>query len=135
GVPVPGRGYWARVAAGQARRQPKLKKHPGEVTEYTALTVDPPREESPIPARAEDTEHGELREKLKALQDDFSEDLRSSSPPIKRTATRLKRPWRNKINWNRGERRGPIVLIDVSEELADRALTIADRMIAGAANV
>jgi hypothetical protein len=53
GVPVPGRGYWARVEAGQTPRQPKLKKRAEELTDYTALTFDPPREESPIPAPAE----------------------------------------------------------------------------------
>ncbi len=38
GVPVPGRGYWARVEAGQTPRQPKLKKRAEELTDYTALT-------------------------------------------------------------------------------------------------
>ena len=50
GVPIPGRGYWARVAAGQAPRQPALKKRADDAMDYTALTFDAPREEtSPIP--------------------------------------------------------------------------------------
>ena len=46
GVPIPGRGYWARVAAGQTPRQPALRKRADEVMDYTALTFDAPREET-----------------------------------------------------------------------------------------
>jgi hypothetical protein len=47
GVPVPGRGYWAHVAAGQAPRQPALRKRADDVMDHTALTFDAPREETP----------------------------------------------------------------------------------------
>jgi hypothetical protein len=36
GVPVPGRGYWARIAAGQTPRQPPLRKLADDVMDYTA---------------------------------------------------------------------------------------------------
>ncbi len=136
GVPVPGRGYWARVAAGQTPRQPKLKQRNEKATDHSALTFDPPPEDpaTPVPT-TEAPEHTALREKLRALQSDPSHDLLSSTPVIKRTAVRLKRPWRSEINWNRGERKGPVFSTDVSEDLADRALTIADHIIAGAAEV
>jgi len=37
GVPVPGRGYWARVAAGQTQRQPNQGKHEDQPMDYAAL--------------------------------------------------------------------------------------------------
>jgi len=46
GVPVPGRGYWARIAAGQTPRQPPLRKRADDVMDYTALTFDAPARES-----------------------------------------------------------------------------------------
>jgi hypothetical protein len=52
---------------------------------------------------------------------------------VKRTALRLKRPWRREIAWNRGERKGPVLSIGVGEACADRALGVFDRILAGAA--
>jgi hypothetical protein len=45
-IPVPGRGYWARVAAGQAPRQPPLKKREDQPLDYSALSFSAPREPS-----------------------------------------------------------------------------------------
>lgn len=38
-VPIPGRGYWARVAAGQTPRQPALPKRTEKPMDYTALAA------------------------------------------------------------------------------------------------
>jgi hypothetical protein len=38
GVPIAGRGYWARVAADQTPRQPALRQRADDVKDYTALT-------------------------------------------------------------------------------------------------
>jgi hypothetical protein len=130
-VPVPGRGYWARVAAGQAPRQPTLPKRTEEPLDYTALTFDapeatpPPVEEAPRP--------NPLRQQVQDLQIAAGQDLRQASAPVKRTAVQLKRPWRREIEWNRGERKGPIIAIDVTESCADRALELSERIIASAA--
>jgi hypothetical protein len=127
GVPIPGRGYWARVAAGQTPRQPALRKRADDVMDYTALTFDAPREETPPEATRATTEQHPLFEKVQSLQLTYSDDLRLSSAAVKRTAARLKRPWRSEISWNRGERQGPIISIDVTESCADRALTVSEQ--------
>src|SRR5580700_10492940 len=41
GIPVPGRGYWARVDAGQAPYRPKLPKREEKWSDQSALTVAP----------------------------------------------------------------------------------------------
>jgi hypothetical protein len=132
GVPIPGRGYWARVAAGQTPRQPALRKRADAVMDYTALTFNAPREETPPEATLATAEQHPLFEKVQSLQLTRSDDLRLSSPAVKRTAARLKRPWRSEIRWNRGERQGPIISIDVTESCADRALKVSEQIIAGA---
>jgi hypothetical protein len=133
GVPILGRGYWARVAAGQTPRQPALRKRTDDVMDYTALTFDAPREETPPETIPATTEQHPLFEKVQSLPLTHSDHLRLSSPAVKRTAARLKRPWRSEISWNRGERQGPIISIDVSESCADRALKVSEQIIAGAA--
>jgi hypothetical protein len=134
GVPVPGRGYWARVAAGQAPRQPPLKKRPDDAMDYTALTFDSPREEAP-PAQADTAAPHPVRAAIENLQLTDIEDLRLASPVVKRTALRLKRPWRKEIRWSRGERNGPVMAIDVPDVCADRALRLSEQVIAGAASI
>ncbi len=101
--------------------------------DYTALTFDSPREETPPDTTPATTEQHPLFEKVQSLQLTHSDDLRLSSPAVKRTAARLKRPWRSEISWNRGERQGPIISIDVTESCADRALKVSEQIIAGAA--
>ncbi len=132
GVPVPGRGYWARVAAGQAPRQAALKKRADDVMDYAALTFDAPQDETaPIPPDDAAAPNPQ-RLAVENLELAHSDDLRLASPAVKRTALRLKRPWRKEISWNRGERNGPIISIDVSEACADRALLLSEQIIAGA---
>jgi len=41
GIPLPGRGYWARVEAGQKPYRPKLPKRQPEWYDHGALTVAP----------------------------------------------------------------------------------------------
>ena len=41
GVPIPGRGYWARVNAGQTPHRPKLPKREERWSDKSALTVGP----------------------------------------------------------------------------------------------
>lgn len=135
GVPVPGRGYWARVAAGQAPRQAALKKRADDAMDYTALTFDTPGEETPPMPPADGAAPHPVRTAIENLQPTHAEDLRLASPAVKRTALRLKRPWRKEISWNRGERNGPIISIDVSDACADRALRVSDEIIARAASV
>lgn len=101
-VPIPGRGYWARVSAGQTPRQPSLPKRNEKPMDYTALTFEAPREDTPSSPAAEQTEQNPLRQKVQNLQLVYNDDLLQSSAAVKRTAMRLKRPWRRDIVWNRG---------------------------------
>jgi hypothetical protein len=133
GVPVPGRGYWARVAAGQAPRQPKLREREDQSTDYAALTFESPRDETPEENRQPATpEEAALREKIVGLPTRACVELKTASAAVRRTAVDLKRKWRNEIVWTRGEKSGPIVQIRVSELVADRALRIAELIVAGA---
>lgn len=94
GVPVPGRGYWARVAAGQTPHRPKLSKRVETLADYGALTFDAPRDEAPpAPATPEPTEVAALRRALETLEATGSDNPRSASAP-ERTAVYLKRPKR-----------------------------------------
>jgi hypothetical protein len=131
-VPVPGRGYWARVAAGQTPRQPALRKRAEQPMDCTALTFDAPREETPQLAPGEPPDQNPLRDKVQNLGLVYCDDLLQSSPAVKRTAVRLKPPWRRDIAWNRGERNGPVLSVDVSEACADRALRVCERILTGA---
>jgi hypothetical protein len=41
GIPIPGRGYWARVDAGQTPYRPKLPKREEQWSDQSTLTVGP----------------------------------------------------------------------------------------------
>lgn len=132
-VPVPGRGYWARVAAGQTPRITPLGKRTERVSDYSALTFDPPRkEDAPARSPSDLEEPDALRERIQALELKGDDNLKTASPAVKRTAMKLKRPWRGEIAWNRGERKGPIIAIDVSDSVADRALLVCERLLKAA---
>lgn len=49
GVPVPGRGYWARVAAGQEPHRPKFPKRESQYGDGSALAFPPVPDEPPAP--------------------------------------------------------------------------------------
>lgn len=72
-----------------------------------------------------------VRERIEGLQIRVGDDLLHASAVVKRTAVRLKRPWRKDVSWNRGERCGPTIRVDVSEATADRALLLCERLIVG----
>lgn len=135
-VPVPGRGYWARVTAGQTPRITPLRKRTEQVRDYAALTFVPPRDQD-APARSPaDTEEPDAPlERIQALELKGDDNLKTASPAVKRTAVKLKRPWRGEIVWNRGERRGPIIPINVSDDVADRALLVCDRLLRAATDL
>lgn len=132
-VPVPGRGYWARVAAGQTPHITPLGKRTARAGDYSALTFNPTRkQDAPTQRSADPAEPDVLQERIQALElkDDYN--LRTASPAVKRTAMKLKRPWRAEIAWNKGERKGPIIPIDVSDSVADRALHVCEYLLKAA---
>jgi hypothetical protein len=60
GVPLPGRGYWARIDAGQKPYRPKLPLRESQRRDQNALTVITvePREEEERPPTTEETQDG-----------------------------------------------------------------------------
>ena len=135
GVPVPGRGYWARVAAGQAPRQPRLKKREERYGDESALTFSQPHEQDAEANEKAPTsiELAAIRERIQAFEATPEKSLVQASAAVKRTATELKRPWRKEITWIRGERSGPVLRLEVSDAVADRALRVCEQLLAGAA--
>jgi hypothetical protein len=110
GIPVPGRGYWARVAGGQTPRRPPLPPHDDEHERDDELYIHvPPPEESPDPV---DAILPALRARIASLEIAPATDLRAAAPSVKRTARSLKYP--GPLEFCRGERSGPTLDIAVS---------------------
>jgi hypothetical protein len=126
-IPVPGRGYWARVQAGQEPRRPKLPKRTEEPSDESSLTFGiPPDQPPPIPPPADQDLHPAA---IAAMLITPTTDLGNLHPAVKRTALELKRPWRGSLTWVRSERQGPTIDIRVSEPSQDRALKLADSLL------
>jgi hypothetical protein len=66
GVPLPGRGYWARIDAGQKPYRPKLPQREPQRHDQNALTVPTvePREEEKLPTTEETQDGAWLAERL-----------------------------------------------------------------------
>jgi hypothetical protein len=112
--------------------QPKLKKREGQL-DHSALTFSEPREEAEQTDDAQPMTEAQavIRQRIQGLEIAVAEDLLHASAVVKRTAMRLKRRWRKEIIWNRGERSGPTIRVDVSEGAADRALQLCDLLVQG----
>jgi hypothetical protein len=98
GIPVPGRGYWARVAAGQTPRRPPLPRR--DEPDGAELTIDvPPPEESS--ENRGDASLTALRGRIESLEITPTTDVRAALPAVKRTARRLK--YQELQEFDRGE--------------------------------
>jgi hypothetical protein len=131
GIPVPGRGYWARVDAGQTPHRPKLPRREDQWGDQNALTVAP----SVGAHRPTTLSSDEARESLSAESVPARIAALSITPivsivdalaPVKRTAARARHPRRSALTFERGERTGPIVALEVTDEALERALLLAD---------
>jgi hypothetical protein len=133
GVPVPGRGYWARVAAGQTPHRPALARQKGAESDEPAVHVPPPGR----PGVMDDDQHANVEsdavcQRINALAVVATTDLRSATAAIKRTARRLKHPDSATFEFERGEKTGPVVDVSVSGQVYDRALLLADTFLRAA---
>lgn len=135
GIPVPGRGSWARVDAGQKPYKPSLPKREPEWGDHNALTV-------PAASAAVDVENAPdaaakdlsaptdvIQANLAALTIAPTASILETLPAVKRTARELKHPRRFELTFDRGEKAGPVVPIEVSESALDRALLLADLLL------
>ncbi len=140
-IPVPGRGHWARVAAGQKPRRPPLppfsvRKHeprPSYVTTHAAdgteatepaVNFDPQRSTATITVSDAD---------LPAVTTTPHHSLQDCSGLVKRTARHYKHPQRAELTFTRGETTGPILHLAVSPDTLNRALLFADTLLRAAA--
>lgn len=133
GIPVPGRGYWARVDAGQTPYRPKLPKRELQWGDHRALTLGAPspegadREESQ--ANAEWQSVSALRTRISTLSITLAHSVLESLAAVKRTARLLKHPSRSGLSFARGEKSGPVVSMSVTHATLDRACLLADAIL------
>ena len=155
-IPVPPRGYWARVEAGQKPRRPSLppfsvSKHaprPSYVTteaqaDSTSAASPPtvtvtftPRPAPPPPAPDAPISPAEaaLRARIDALEIAPLDTLLQAHPAVLRTAVHLKHLTSRDITWPRGTRSGPLLTVtNVSDAQIDRALRVLDAVLRASA--
>jgi hypothetical protein len=122
-VSVPGRGYWARVKHGQKPGRPKLPKPtPSTEANASALVFGV----SPEPITPPTPPDVPPRDQFESIDVSVNPDLTDLHPAAKRTAAKLKRPWRSGMKWPRGHRTGPVINLVATPPSQDRALQIAD---------
>ncbi|MGB9330076.1 MAG: hypothetical protein WCB10_04845 [Steroidobacteraceae bacterium] len=131
GIPVPGRGYWARVAAGQTPRRPPLP-HRDDEPDAAAPTIDLPPPQG-VPEEPGDEILSALRARIVSLEIAPATDLRAALPSVKRTARSLKYP--EPLDFCRGERSGPTLEVAVSEGTRERAHLLADTFLRAASEL
>ena len=142
-VPIPPRGYWARVAAGQKPRKVPLPTHrSGKYTD--GARESPPAEPTvtfaprPTPAPTEPITpmspvETALRARIDALDPAPRTDLTAAHPAVLRTAVHLKHLKSRDLTWPRGTRSGPIIEVrNISEAQQERALKVLDALLRGA---
>src|SRR6266702_8626029 len=135
-VPVPYRGYWARVAAGQkpnriplpkyrtraapasaaavatAPKAPKAILRDGpEPTVHFGLPTEPPEDDSTPQIGTSG-----LRDRLDALKITPAQSLADTCAAVRRTAKHDKHPERGHLRLAAGERTGAIVQLNVSKD-------------------
>jgi hypothetical protein len=124
-IPLPPRGYWARVAAGQTPRRPPLPPF-GVERRRAGRALPPPEPEITFdPGRKTSTSAGDELE-LPTITVTATTDLTSACDLVKRTARHLKHPRRAELKFTRGEAHGPILRLHVAPASLDRALLLAD---------
>jgi hypothetical protein len=126
GVPIPGRGYWARVVAGQRPRRAPLPK-PAD-NRSTAFAPPPP--EIPSNEESQDllTEAERAFEKrLESMTLPAAGELRYACSVVQRLARDFKILKASEINWRKNtDRTGPTVRIEVSDAHVQRAVRLTE---------
>jgi len=137
GVPVPGRGYWARVAAGQEPHRPKLAERQDRVEDYRALGFPPVVEPPPAPPKADAPPQGdEMALRIASATISLVANLGQACAPIQRLAHRERVIRAGDIRWAcKADRQGPVPIVSVSDALTERALLVADALIRAAADL
>ena len=134
GIPVPGRGYWARVDAGQTPHRPKLKDREPQGRDQGALSLAPSVGAYPVQKglTAEDETSESVPVRIAALAITPTASIVDALPVVKRTAVREKHPRRSELSFERGEKTGSVVALEVTPAVSDRALLLADTLLRAA---
>jgi hypothetical protein len=134
-IPVPPRGYWARVQAGQKPRRPDLpaRRSKGGFSTDSEVEVpkrspDPPRP-APPPLTASEIE---IRQRLESFVPAVPHDLSNACSAVKRTAVDLKLSKIGDFDWAKGERSGPILQVEGTDAARTRGLRILDGVLKAA---
>jgi hypothetical protein len=143
GIPLPGRGYWARVDAGQRPYRPRLPKRDPQWQDQNALAVAPSvgafRGTTLSTERAHEMLTSAAPEstpaRIAAVSAVRATSLFEALPAVKRTARNAKHPRRSELTFEHGERGGPICALDVTAEVLDRALLLSDTFLRAAAEL
>ena len=142
-IPLPPRGHWAKVTAGQTPKRTPLPKH--RSTRYTDSTRESPLAEPTVtfiprpppppaePAIPPSPEEAALRARIDALAITPLDTLFQAHPAVLRTAVKLNHLKSREFTWPRGTRSGPILQVaNVSDTQIDRALRVLDAVLRGA---
>jgi hypothetical protein len=130
-IPIPGRGYWARVEAGQKPARPKLPAREPQWRDRFALTLAR-FPHAPMPASPDEEGADPMARQIASLAVSPAASVLEILPAVKRTAVRLKHPRRADLHFDRGERNGPLVPIEVTPEALERARQLADQLLRSA---
>jgi hypothetical protein len=141
GIPVPGRGYCARVDAGQSPYRPKLAGREPQWGDDNALTVAPSMGAYTATILASEEAQEKLDTatpesipaRIAALAINQTASILELLPPVKRTAMRAKHARRSELSFERGEKTGAVIALDVTSAVLDRALLFADTLLRAAA--
>jgi hypothetical protein len=136
GIPVPGRGYWARIDAGQTPYKPKLPERKEQYQDRKALKVtlpvQPEADEPPI-AEAGDVTRVESRppipDRIAAITIEPTKAIADTMLIVKRTARLHKYGKASDLAFGRGEKVGPVVDLHVTSDILERALLLADTLL------
>lgn len=138
-IPVPGRGYWARVDAGQTPYQPKLPKRESQWRDRSALTLKAAvATYGSVLSLGTENGAGTLKEgetvraRIAILKIHSSISILEVLPSVKRTALRCRHERRSELRFSRGEKSGPVVALNVTKGVLDRALLLADTLLRAA---
>jgi hypothetical protein len=130
-IPIPGRGYWARVEAGQKPSRPKLPAREPQWRDRFALTLAR-FPHTPMPASPEEEGVDPMARQIASLAVSPATSILETLPAVKRTAVRFKHPRRADLHFDLGERNGPLVPIEVTPSALERALLLADQLLRSA---
>jgi hypothetical protein len=130
-IPVPGRGYWAKKAAGHKVRQTPLRPLPATAERSTAtITPTPPAVAAP---RSDEPESVRGQREYEARTENLisvAGDLRSSHALVRQTTASIRAAHAPSDPYSTYKRE-PRLDIDVSDALFNRALRVCNAILKG----